>query len=87
IKTGQTPEETKALGAQLLQVRKNTGEHQIVVERLAKGLSKMTPSENSIQARIILENRDVQHLYVSISGQRKAGISFLESVMQLHPTP
>lgn len=87
IKTGQTPEETKALGAQLLQDRKNTGEHQIVVERLAKELAKMTTSENSIQAPIILENRDVQHLYVPISGQRKPGISFLESVMQLHPTP
>lgn len=87
IKTGQTPEETKTLGAQLLQDRKNTGEHQIVVERLAKELAKMTTSENSIQAPIILENRDVQHLYVPISGQRKPGISFLESVMQLHPTP
>ena len=78
IKTGQTPEETKALGAQLLQDRKNTGEHQIVVERLAKELAKMTTSENSIQAPIILENRDVQHLYVPISGQRKPGISFLK---------
>ena len=58
-----------------------------MVERLAKELAKMTTSENSIQAPIILENRDVQHLYVPISGQRKPGISFLESVMQLHPTP
>ena len=42
-----------------------------MVERLAKELAKMTTSENSIQAPIILENRDVQHLYVPISGQRK----------------
>jgi len=87
IRTGSTPEETKALGAELLKDQKNTREHRIVVERLAKEIAAITTSENSIQAPIILENRDVQHLFVPIAGKRKKGVSFLESVMHLHPTP
>lgn len=87
IRTGKTAAETQKLGEQLLQDRKNQKEHQIVVERIAKELAKITASESSIKAPMILENRDIQHLYVPIEGVRKPDVSFLESVLQLHPTP
>ena len=39
------------------------------------------------EARSIIKNRDIQHLFVPLSGKRKPAVSFLEAVAKLHPTP
>lgn len=86
IARGETKETDEQLGQSLLDSAKNTHEHQIVVDRITR---EMTPfvKEVKVHERTLLKNRDIQHLYAIIEGQRLPELSFLEMIKQLHPTP
>lgn len=87
VSRGTTAQEDQQLGEQLLNDLKNRQEHQIVVDRIAVELSKITTDERSIQQPKLLKNRDIQHLFLPIEGKRKQGSGFLAGIQQLHPTP
>lgn len=87
VSRGTTVQEDQQLGEQLLHDLKNRQEHQIVVDRIVTELSKLTTADLSIQQPELLKNRDIQHLFLPIEGNRKPGIDFLEGIQQLHPTP
>jgi menaquinone-specific isochorismate synthase len=84
---GKTPEEDQQIAASLLTDPKNTHEHQVVVNRLEQALSSLLAEGFHSEKRSIIQNRDIQHLFVPLSGKRKPAVSFLEAVAKLHPTP
>jgi menaquinone-specific isochorismate synthase len=84
---GKTPTEDQQLADALLTDPKNTHEHQVVVNRLEQALSSLLAEGFHSEARSIIKNRDIQHLFVPLSGKRKPTVAFLEAVAQLHPTP
>ena len=84
---GQTKEEDEALAQALLADAKNTHEHQVVVDRLETALATLLADGFQSEARSVIKNRDIQHLFVPLAGQRKAGVNFLSAVQKLHPTP
>lgn len=86
IARGKTLEEDVQFGQTLLDSAKNTHEHQIVVDRIIRELQPFV-DEVKIYDRTLLKNRDIQHLYAVIEGQRLPQLSFLEMIKQLHPTP
>ncbi|ALS02368.1 isochorismate synthase [Enterococcus silesiacus] len=87
VSRGTTEIEDDELGNYLLNDMKNKQEHKIVVDRIIKELEQMTGT--TIQARTpkLLKNRDIQHLYLPIEGQRQKEYRFLNGIQQLHPTP
>jgi menaquinone-specific isochorismate synthase len=84
---GKTKEEDEALAQALLADAKNTHEHQVVVDRLETALATLLADGFQSEARSVIKNRDIQHLFVPLAGQRKAGVNFLSAVQKLHPTP
>lgn len=84
---GSTPAEDQQIADALLTDPKNTHEHQVVVNRLEQALSSLLAEGFHSEARSIIKNRDIQHLFVPLSGKRKPAVSFLEAVAKLHPTP
>ena len=84
---GKTKEEDEALAQALLADAKNTHEHQVVVDRLETALATLLADGFQSEARSVIKNRDIQHLFVPLAGQRKAGVNFLTAVQKLHPTP
>ena len=87
IPRGKTLAEDEALGNDLLRDEKNRQEHQIVVNRMITELKKMTNAPILEQQPQLMKNRDIQHLFISIKVARQVGISFLDGVKALHPTP
>lgn len=87
IKRGKNAEEDFKLGTELLNDQKNVMEHHYVVKWLQEEMSQLTTSlEDNIPVSL-LKNRDIQHLFLPIRGQRKSGISFLDGIKALHPSP
>lgn len=87
VSRGTTAQDDQQLGEQLLHDLKNRQEHQIVVDRIATELSKITTDTFVSEQPKLLKNRDIQHLFLPIEGKRKNGIGFLQGIQQLHPTP
>lgn len=80
------PKENERLIAALLADPKNTVEHQIVVERICHDLAQVA-SDIQVSDREVLQNQNLQHLFLTIKGKRKPAASFLEALKHLHPTP
>jgi menaquinone-specific isochorismate synthase len=87
VSRGTNVPEDEQLGAHLMNDLKNRQEHKIVVDRIVKELEKMTDAPIIAEAPSLLKNRDIQHLYVPIIGQRQKAFRFLQGIQQLHPTP
>ncbi|MBO0441625.1 isochorismate synthase [Candidatus Enterococcus ikei] len=87
VSRGTTEIEDEALGNYLLNDMKNKQEHKIVVDRIIKELEKMTGTSIQAQTPQLLKNRDIQHLYLPIEGQRQKEYRFLKGIKELHPTP
>lgn len=87
VSRGTTKTEDDELGNYLLNDMKNKQEHKIVVDRIIKELEKMTETSIEVQKPELLKNRDIQHLYLPIEGQRQKEYRFLRGIQQLHPTP
>ncbi len=86
ISRGKTPAEDQYLGQVLLNDHKNEAEHQVVVDRITAIMSKFT-NNLKVGERQLLKNRDIQHIYHPFSGERKRGVSMLDVLQELHPTP
>ncbi|WP_265459116.1 isochorismate synthase [Enterococcus sp. HY326] len=83
----KNPNTDKQLGQKLLADPKNSHEHGLVVAGIQEQLAELIEGALELGERQILKNRDLQHIYLPLAGQRKASISFLAAVQKLHPTP
>ena len=80
------PKENQRLMQALLADGKNTQEHQIVVNWITQQLAEFV-EQVQISEREVLQNKNVQHLFLTLRGQRKQTANFLAAVKKLHPTP
>ncbi|OQJ68263.1 isochorismate synthase, partial [Leuconostoc pseudomesenteroides] len=71
----------------LLHSLKNQREHQFVVDSIKMKLEAITTQLNVPSNPILLQNKQVQHLYTPISGTLSANMSVKDLVDNLHPTP
>jgi isochorismate synthase len=88
IDVGKTPEERRALAAQLLASEKDREEHEIVVRSTMSALADTCDDVERLAGtpRIVVA-RSVQHLETPISGRLAAAGHVLDLVERLHPTP
>lgn len=84
---GQTDEQDRQLGAELLHSAKNREEHHIVVETIRDALEGLCSRLDIPSAPRLLKLRNVQHLETPIYGQLLPELSILDAVACLHPTP
>lgn len=87
IKRGKTLKEDQQLGDELLNDQKNVIEHHYVVRWLQEEMTKLTNSLDKNISVSLLKNRDIQHLFLPIKGERKKEVTFLEGITALHPSP
>ncbi|WP_462411225.1 isochorismate synthase [Neobacillus sp. Marseille-QA0830] len=87
IRRGDTDDEDRLLGDELLKDQKNLLEHQYVVQMIKEALEEacdeiILPSEPQL-----MKIRDIQHLYTPVIGKCRPDTSLLLLVGKLHPTP
>ncbi|HCM90177.1 MULTISPECIES: isochorismate synthase [Vagococcus] len=87
IKRGKTLKEDQQLGDGLLSDQKNVIEHHYVVRWLQEEMTKLTTSLDKKIPVSLLKNRDIQHLFLPIKGERKKEVTFSEGIAALHPSP
>ncbi|WEG72840.1 isochorismate synthase [Vagococcus intermedius] len=84
---GKTSKEDQILSESLLTDPKNIYEHHVVIQRIENQLADLIEG-SMIQPKLsLLKNRDIQHLFIPIKGKRRNGVSLLEGLEALHPTP
>lgn len=84
---GKTEKEDKAIGDALLKDHKNTHEHHLVVEMISDTLRTLTTNLKVSGNPTLLKNRDIQHLFVTVEGEKQTAVPFLMAVKAMHPTP
>ncbi|MGM0144902.1 menaquinone-specific isochorismate synthase [Enterococcus sp. AZ153] len=84
---GSTMQEDDEIGKELLKDSKNTQEHGIVAQRLEDQLANIVAGDVAVSSRRLLKNRDIQHLAMTFSGERKQGVSLIDAVELIHPSP
>ncbi len=84
---GTTPAEDNALGAQLLNSAKDQHEHMVVVQALLDGLGDLCETLHVPPSPTLLKLKNVQHLHTPLSGTLRQGVTLLDVVERLHPTP
>ncbi|MDA9461956.1 Menaquinone-specific isochorismate synthase [Enterococcus mundtii 3F] len=84
---GSTMQEDQEIGEELLKDYKNTQEHGIVAQRLEDQLADIVAGDVAVSSRRLLKNRDIQHLAMTFSGERQQGVSLIDAVELIHPSP
>ena len=84
---GDTPEMDQDLGEMLLQDQKNLHEHQIVVKMIKSEMEKGCNQLEVPKEPELMKLRNIQHLYTPVKGIAKDGVSIIDLVELLHPTP
>lgn len=84
---GETPEEDRQLAASLTRSPKERLEHRLVVQAITEALAPLCTALAAPTEPQVVKLATVQHLYTPISGRLRPGVSLLEAVERLHPTP
>jgi len=79
--------EDSALGSDLSRDEKNLREHRLVVERAADALGTLCSQVEYPPRPALMKLRSVQHLHTPLTGRLKPGVSALQLLEGLHPTP
>jgi len=79
--------EDRALGEQLMKSAKDRHEHALVVGTLRAALQSCCEVLNVPHEPVLLKLKNMQHLHTPVSGELKAGVTLLDLVATLHPTP
>lgn len=87
IRRGKTELMDEQLGNELLNDPKNREEHHYVVEMIAPIFEKYCSVVEMPTAPQLLKMRDIQHLYTPIKGRLKEGMTIMQFIQALHPTP
>ncbi|GAB5491000.1 MAG: isochorismate synthase MenF [Phototrophicaceae bacterium] len=86
IQRGNTPEEDKQYGDELLNNPKDSYEHQVVIDGIQKRLTPLAETLD-IGETDIMTLSNIQHLHTPISATLKRNDGILPIVEALHPTP
>ena len=86
-KRGATPDEDARVVAELLASTKDRAEHAFVLMALEDVLTEFCDNVIASPAPTMLTMPNVHHLQTEIRAQMRPGISLLEIVARLHPTP
>jgi isochorismate synthase len=84
---GDGDEEDRAVGAALMASAKDREEHAVVVEDIAARLADVTTDLAVPPSPSLVVTSTVQHLSSHIAGTLRPGVSLLDLVGRLHPTP
>lgn len=84
---GRTEEEDIRLGEFLFQDRKNLLEHSLAVTMIRSVLEAICDGVSLPDAPQLYKLKDIQHLLTPIEGIARPGVSLLDAVEALHPTP
>ncbi|MFV9507065.1 MAG: isochorismate synthase [Oscillochloridaceae bacterium umkhey_bin13] len=87
IGRGRTPAEDAALGAELLASAKDREEHAVVARMLYAALTECCDPVTSAAEPVLMQLRNVQHLYTPLTGTLRGDQTVLDLVERLHPTP
>ncbi|MBO8156713.1 MAG: isochorismate synthase [Bacillaceae bacterium] len=84
---GETAEEDKKIGQDLLEDEKNLQEHAFVVEMIRQAVEACCDEVDIPEKPALLPLKNLQHLYTPVRGELKEGKTLLHVVKRLHPTP
>ncbi len=84
---GKTTAEDKKIAEDLTLDKKNSQEHQFVVDFICGKLMDLCAEIHFPSDPQILKNRFVQHLHTPIEGEVLPDVSLFDFVRELHPTP
>lgn len=87
IGRGRTEEEDLRYGEFLFHDEKNLHEHALAVEMIRDAMQQLCEHVELPDAPILYRLKDVQHLLTPISGRAKEGVTLLQAIEALHPTP
>ncbi|MDG5473572.1 isochorismate synthase [Jeotgalibacillus sp. ET6] len=87
IARGGTIEEDRHLSELLLQDEKNLHEHELVVRMITDNLKDLCTDVKVPSSPALMKIRDIQHLYTPVKGVAQEGMSVVDFVDRLHPTP
>lgn len=87
VARGQTPQEDEELASFLRHDLKNLHEHRLAVDMIVAAMQQLCVHVDAPDAPIIRKLKDIQHLATPIKGKVKEGVSLLQAVEALHPTP
>ncbi|AOV07025.1 isochorismate synthase [Sporosarcina ureilytica] len=87
IKRGETAEEDRILGEELLSDRKNRDEHQYVVDMISTVFDEFCTNVSIPKEPKLMKIRDIQHLFTPVEASVDKEKSIFEFVQALHPTP
>lgn len=86
-KRGATQEEDRALAQDLLTCEKDLREHAIVRDRIKDAFERLCAHIDGPGDIDVARLRGVQHLYCSMAGRLRDGVSDGEILEAMHPTP
>ncbi|MCP8617786.1 isochorismate synthase [Salirhabdus salicampi] len=84
---GNTVEEDKRIGEQLLHDEKNIAEHKFVVDMIRQAVDTYCDYVHVPDYPILSRLQNLQHLYTPVKGKLKEEFTILDVVKKLHPTP
>jgi len=87
IGRGRTEEEDRRYGEFLFHDEKNLHEHALAVEMIKEAMLELCDNVELPDAPILYRLKDVQHLLTPISGRAREGVTLLQAIEALHPTP
>jgi len=87
IGRGKTEEEDRRYGEFLFHDEKNLHEHALAVEMIRDAMLELCENVEMPDAPILYRLKDVQHLLTPISGRAREGVTLLQAIEALHPTP
>lgn len=86
IQRGNTPEEDKAYGKEMLNSPKDSYEHQVVIDAIQSRLAPLAKSIDTGKTGVMTLS-NIQHIHTPISAELKKNDGILPLVEALHPTP
>ena len=87
IARGGSTAEDDELGSFLMQDVKNLHEHALAVNMIRGAMQELCEHVEAPDKPILRKLKDIQHLATPISGYAREGVSLLQAVELLHPTP
>lgn len=84
---GKTPEEDRRLACDLLQSAKELQEHRIVSCFMEERLARHCRTYNVLSREAVVKLCGVQHIVTRYTGMLRNGMTPLEAILSLHPTP
>ncbi len=84
---GDGDEDDRAVGAALMASAKDREEHAVVVDDIAARLAGVTVDLTVPSSPSLVVSSTVQHLSTHLTGTLRPGVSLLDLVGRLHPTP